>query len=729
MALLGALQNSLSGITANQEALRITSNNIANVNNPTFARSEVQQSTRVLGGQGAGVFTETAERVIDRFLERAVLESESDLESASVQRQILDQFQSLLGDPDSDSTATARLDKVFGALSTLAQNPTDSFARRDVVDKLNGFLGEVTRVAEDIQGLRQTIQDRLGDRVDEANRLLRELSDLNPRLVAQNAQGASATGLQNRAAELTSQLSQLIDIKVETNANNSLSIRTASGAQLVGDTYAQLSIDRTGSVSSGTLFPRIQIERFDNQTNASLGAPQDFQANIRSGEIAGLIDLRDDILPQVSRELGEFASQVRTEFNRVHNEFTAVPPPATLSGRPTGLAAGNDANFTGQVTLAVVDRATNRMVDEVLVDFDAGTATSLSSGAPQNFGGTTLGDAISAINSAFGTGPSGASVSLTNGTLSIDSGTPNQGLSISQDPTNPSQRAGQGFSAFFGLNDLVTSDASGNFENGVSATDSLNDTTPGGGDITLRLVDGNGRVVTTATINTNTAGGTYGDVFTSGATGFNQGGLLGAFGSFSITGTGQVVFNPGPGFDDLEVQVVNDTTNMAGSGLTVTQFGGIGDAALEEAALGLEVSPRVANDLSAMATAEYTRGQAVGDLVLGGGDQRGARALEEIATTQIGFDAAGGQPIRTTTLGNYMSNVLAGAGALAAQAQNREIDAQALLTELSQRRGDVSGVNMEEELANLVVFQNSFNASARVLQSVQDAFDQLLAVV
>ncbi|MFX4221456.1 MAG: flagellar basal body rod C-terminal domain-containing protein [Thalassobaculum sp.] len=48
---------------------------------------------------------------------------------------------------------------------------------------------------------------------------------------------------------------------------------------------------------------------------------------------------------------------------------------------------------------------------------------------------------------------------------------------------------------------------------------------------------------------------------------------------------------------------------------------------------------------------------------------------------------------------------------------------------LQERLRDESGVNVDEELANLIQLESSFAASARVLTSVQDALDELLAAI
>lgn len=55
------------------------------------------------------------------------------------------------------------------------------------------------------------------------------------------------------------------------------------------------------------------------------------------------------------------------------------------------------------------------------------------------------------------------------------------------------------------------------------------------------------------------------------------------------------------------------------------------------------------------------------------------------------------------------------------------LDASRRLLENEQE--SIAGVNIDEELANLIKFQNAYQASARVLSTAQDMFDSILAIV
>ena len=55
--------------------------------------------------------------------------------------------------------------------------------------------------------------------------------------------------------------------------------------------------------------------------------------------------------------------------------------------------------------------------------------------------------------------------------------------------------------------------------------------------------------------------------------------------------------------------------------------------------------------------------------------------------------------------------------------------AEALLAQSVARRESVSGVNLDEEAANLIRFEQGYNASARVMQVAREIFDVLLGAV
>jgi len=82
----------------------------------------------------------------------------------------------------------------------------------------------------------------------------------------------------------------------------------------------------------------------------------------------------------------------------------------------------------------------------------------------------------------------------------------------------------------------------------------------------------------------------------------------------------------------------------------------------------------------------------------------------------------------TATLSEIGAEFLGRAGQSAKDIAVRAEDRLALRDELSERVSEVSGVNLDEEMTNLITFQTAFNASARVISATQEMFDALLRI-
>ncbi|MBT5429182.1 MAG: hypothetical protein HOK89_04620, partial [Rhodospirillaceae bacterium] len=82
----------------------------------------------------------------------------------------------------------------------------------------------------------------------------------------------------------------------------------------------------------------------------------------------------------------------------------------------------------------------------------------------------------------------------------------------------------------------------------------------------------------------------------------------------------------------------------------------------------------------------------------------------------------GGLSQTTTTINNYASNILS-AHSVEVAANERDLQFQESLTlELSNQHGSISGVNMDEELASMIVIEQSYLAASRIISTVQELF-------
>lgn len=704
MTLNNIISTGLSGLFTNQTALRTTSNNIANVNTEGYSRVRVIQETAITQGESQGVNIASVERIVDEFLETALRTAQSNTSEFSAQREFHDRLQGILGDPSADSSMSSRIDQVFHAIADLSLSPADILRRTQTLSEMQSLFDQTSLFAEQIQGLRGETSQQMVEAVDDINEKLQRINDLNPLLVRQTVTGGETGGLEGQLSQALGDLSELMDIKIDRQPTGAVYVSTSNGYPLIDSSLSQLTYNAPGVVLADTFFPTINITRVDRNTLEPTSSEVDLTPNIRSGKLSGLLDMRDNQLPNLSIALGELSARIADEFNKVHNSYSSSPAPNSMSGKQTLVDGAHATNFTGIVTFAVVDNS-NQLVASSTVDFD--------SAAPADFNAL-----VTQVNTALG---ANGTLTLTNGVFSFAASSSSNGVVISDDATSPSQRGGRGFSHFFGMNDLVQSEQPGIYETGIAAGDAHNMTA--GQTIDFRVTDANNRELSTVSV--TVTGTTMTDMLTE----LNDVTGLGAYFTFSLDSDGELSFTENTGFDGATLRVVSDNSAIASTGLSFTEAFGIGESYRADAARNIKVVDRVADDPGQLALSVFDASGAVGDVVLTNGDQRGALALQSLQTSLVSFEDAGELKATNVTLSQYVARFLGNAGLQAVRASNFEEDNKALQEEIGARNSDVSGVNLDEELANLIVYQNAYNAAARILSSVQELYDSLLASV
>jgi flagellar hook-associated protein 1 FlgK len=83
---------------------------------------------------------------------------------------------------------------------------------------------------------------------------------------------------------------------------------------------------------------------------------------------------------------------------------------------------------------------------------------------------------------------------------------------------------------------------------------------------------------------------------------------------------------------------------------------------------------------------------------------------------------------QSTTLAVYAARLGGEAGRLAADAERAQLGSQAVATAAADRRAQLEGVSMDDELMKMTMYQNSYAAAARVIQAATDMLDILMSI-
>ncbi|MBI1197401.1 MAG: flagellar hook-associated protein FlgK [Phenylobacterium sp.] len=698
MSLGVTLQTAASGLQAAQASLRAVSDNIANVNTPGYVRKAVNQSQQVVDGVGLGVRIDGIKRITDQYLQMASLTAASDSSRWSAVSQYLDNAQSLFGDPSAGGFFFNRLDDVFSAFGAVANDPSSTLLRGQALSTVQDFLTEADRINTQIVSLGDTVETQAIADVDRANSLLEQISQLNVDIKRSSLVGADTSGSQNIQSQLLDELSGLMNVRVSERQGGGVDLRSVEGVLLAGDQPAKLVYNSSSSTPA-----YITAQPYGSNTAQPI--------QLTSGDLRGLMDLRDVELPKLYDQLGEFVSRSADQLNAAHNASAAYPPPTTMTGRDTGLDLPTAVSgFTGKTTIAIVDQS-GLMQQTVAIDFDAGTM-SVNGAAGTAFTDATF---LADLNTALG---AGGSATFSNGVLSLSAAGGN-GLAIDE---GTSQKTGRGFSAFFGLNDLIKTTGFTNYATGLQPTDPHGFTA--GGQISLRLSSADGRPLRDVTVAVPAAA-TMTDLLNAlnnSSTG------VGLYGSFGLDSNGVLSFT-GSAPNNAQLSVVSDNTARGVGGPSISQLFGLGSAERSSRAGRFQVNPTLDGDPTKLSVAKLDVTAAIGQVAVRPGDGLGALGLSTSGETPILFQAAGTLGQVTMSLTRYASEFGGSIGRTAEAADNRKASAEAVSNEANNRRQAVEGVNLDEELVNLTTYQQAFSASARMIQAASDLFDQLLKIV
>ncbi|WP_394233873.1 flagellar hook-associated protein FlgK [Pseudomonas anguilliseptica] len=299
----------LSGLAANKTSLAVTGHNITNVNTPGFSRQETVQATRIpqfsgAGYIGSGTTLVDVRRIYNEFLNTQVRSStalNSDVQSYLGQ---INQLDSLLA--GSTTGVNPGLQKVFAALQTAAEDPANIPARQLVLSEAEGLAKRFNTVYDRLYEQNAFINKQLSAVTDQVNQLATSIAGYNDAIAIAASNGQQPNDLLDAREEAVRKLSTFIGVTVVAQDDSSYNLFIGSGQPLVvGSTAARLE------VTPGLSDPLRSEVQF-----VSGSARQGITSLISGGEMGGLIRYREDVLDTTMNSVGRLALSVTDQVNR-----------------------------------------------------------------------------------------------------------------------------------------------------------------------------------------------------------------------------------------------------------------------------------------------------------------------------------------------------------------------------------------------------------------------------
>ena len=715
-----ALRTARSGLLVNQQTLDVVANNIANVNSEGYSRKIVSTETRVLNGVASGVQISEITRRVDEGLLKNIRIELAELNKFTVQDDFFARTQDLFGKPGENSSLSHLFENFTSALELLAVSPDKSLGQAEVVRRAQDVTFALQNMSETIQELRQQADVDIADTVTEMNKIVASIDQLNEDIITNGSVGRDVTDLKDQRDQRIDRLSELVDIRFFFRSDGDVVVFTSGGRTLVDTIPPKITHSAASSVSAST------TKNEGDFTGIFVGtivARNDITSELRGGQLKGLVDLRDDILANMQSQLDEFAAEMRDVFNQIHNRGVSFPGAQSYAGTRTFVRSAEQTitfNGTDDTTVVLFDASGNQTAQTTIRTLNSDVATITIA---------NLATQLQAFLRANGAATATVAISTTN-KLDINLNTPAINLSFRDETatTNgstledaviafnanaagPTDETVNGFSNFFGFNDFFVDNLAENiYESNVL----VSTFTASASALTFSDASGNldGSPLTVA------AGTSLEDLAT----------LI----TNSVTDVTATIVTDGSG---VRLRISHDN----GSSMTVTQAAGntfLTDINLHLAdvrvAGTLNVRADIASTPAKLSTGavlwDADRG-AAGEYFMSIGENSVIDALAEAFSASNQFDTAGGLATAKTTFAEFAGKIVSENARLAATNES-SIDRQRSLTESLQFKSDsVRGVNLDEELSNLIIFEQGFAAAARVIAVIQRMFETLERVI
>ena len=392
MVLFTSLNTALTGLQAQLATLQTIGHNISNATTPGYSRQEVDFETNtpndfVRFQIGTGARIKQIRRVIDMALEARLQSASSALGNLNVKSTALNQLESTVN-ALSGSDIGAMLDNLFKAMEDLSNRPADISTRSAVLEQVRLLSDSFNSLANDIRDARDSLNEQLGSAIGEVNRITREIAGLNKQVLEAENGGidlGAANDLRDRRDLLVKQLSNLVGIKAVETSRGEMNVLVGSAFLVFGATSYDLTTDDT--VDNGSI---ISTPVFENGS-ATL--------QVTDGQMAGIIEARDNILSGFLKDFDVLANSIIYEFNKIHStgqglqrfgDLTSVNGirdtsfPIAVAGQATSTSVskntivdasvmGSGANLIGKQVLILT--GDNILEQRTITGFDSATGT------------------------------------------------------------------------------------------------------------------------------------------------------------------------------------------------------------------------------------------------------------------------------------------------------------------------------------------------------------------
>ena len=358
----------VSGLFASQRGLSVTSNNITNAATPGYSRQVLNQKADQplsgigVGMLGAGVTTTGVIRMRDSYLDTKLWSQNDKLGEYRIKTEQNSIIESVYGEP-SDEGFTKVFNDFFNGIDNLSKLPDEKERQAALKQQIISYTKYFNNMSQSLSGFQKDLNFELKTKVDEINLLGSRIQNLNRQIYQAEIYGDDANSFRDERELCVDRLSQLINVQAKEEE-----------VEVDGRKFKQFSVKVAGQtlvdhlqVREMGIKVRTDVDKLNSEDVDGLydvvwkdGLPFDMSDSNMSGELKGVIDMRDGCgtgseiryngipyyIKRMDNYVRQFAETLNEEYSKDEEGYVSLQSMTVPAPIPQAAYRKADANGT-----------------------------------------------------------------------------------------------------------------------------------------------------------------------------------------------------------------------------------------------------------------------------------------------------------------------------------------------------------------------------------------------
>lgn len=334
----GGIEIGKRGLMTQQRALDVTGHNVANANNKNYSRQRVIQSATPpytmpsitngseAGQVGTGVYVRQIMRMRDLFIDQRLRYENHALGEWSIKKDNLIELEAIFNELGSGGL-TASLNKFWDSFADLGNSEGELAYRQAVINNALALTDQLHYIDQTMVELRDNIGSEIEGKLAKVNDLTQQIADLNKLIsTIESDVSKQANDLKDERDALLDQLTKIVDVSISFDDRSRANISLNGIGLVQGDMAHQIRIEM------GAQTRTVEVDLNDDLTYDPISGDQEYtyifdqysfkvgnnSVEINSGEVRGLLDVRDEIIDLKVNRFDQIVRTIKNEVNNLH---------------------------------------------------------------------------------------------------------------------------------------------------------------------------------------------------------------------------------------------------------------------------------------------------------------------------------------------------------------------------------------------------------------------------